>query len=226
MKKAASAIGALAALCSRGRLPQPDQHVDRHADDRPDQAGRHDQLAGRRRHVLADRHRAGHGDRRRQGAFTVLPGLRDARAAAERLDRGGPARSGGAFSFEFSTISFNGPIVVTVAAQDWNDNTTDASVTLQYPGSAVSSFAAVPGSKQAHFPGRRCRTRRATRSTTRQRHVADRDLRHRDRARPDGHFLPPDGARERRPAHLPAHAQRSRGRTSSQLRAAPFRFRS
>ncbi len=59
--------------------------------------------------------------------------------------------AGGAFTFQFSTISFNGPIVVTVAAEDWNDNTAEDSVTLQYSGSAVSSFTAVPGSKEVQL---------------------------------------------------------------------------
>jgi hypothetical protein len=59
--------------------------------------------------------------------------------------------SGGAFSFQFTTVTFNGPIVVRVAAEDWNDNRADAAVTLQYPGSSVSSFTATPGNKQVHL---------------------------------------------------------------------------
>ncbi len=58
---------------------------------------------------------------------------------------------GGAFSFEFSTISFNGPVVVKVTAEDWNDNAADATVTLQYPGSSISSFAAAPGNKHVQL---------------------------------------------------------------------------
>ena len=55
--------------------------------------------------------------------------------------------AGGVFSFQFSTIDFNGPIVVTVKVEDRNDNSSQTAITLQYPGSSISSFVAVPGSK-------------------------------------------------------------------------------
>lgn len=53
----------------------------------------------------------------------------------------------GAFSFQFGTISFSGPIAITVAARDWNDNLGTAAVTLSSPGNAISSFTATPGNK-------------------------------------------------------------------------------
>ena len=45
----------------------------------------------------------------------------------------------GAFSFPFSTLSFSGPIAVTVEATDWNDNVGAASVTLSEPDGQLSS---------------------------------------------------------------------------------------
>ncbi|OHD19959.1 MAG: hypothetical protein A2064_13540 [Spirochaetes bacterium GWB1_66_5] len=54
----------------------------------------------------------------------------------------------GAFSFQFDTVTFNGPIVITLTAQDWNDNQASKTITLNYPGSSVSSFTATPSSKR------------------------------------------------------------------------------
>jgi len=54
----------------------------------------------------------------------------------------------GAFSFQFDTVTFNGPIVITLTAQDWNDNLASKTITLNYPGSSISSFTATPSSKR------------------------------------------------------------------------------
>jgi hypothetical protein len=53
----------------------------------------------------------------------------------------------GSFAFEFSTLSFSGPIAVNVSAKDWNDNEGKGSVTLATPGAAISSFTAAAASK-------------------------------------------------------------------------------
>jgi hypothetical protein len=53
----------------------------------------------------------------------------------------------GSYSFQFSTITFNGPIVVTVTAEDWNDNTVEVFITLSDPGSPISSLSAIPDNK-------------------------------------------------------------------------------
>jgi hypothetical protein len=53
----------------------------------------------------------------------------------------------GIFSFQFGTLSFSGPIAITVKATDWNDNVGDATVTLTEPDSQLSSFTAVPSNK-------------------------------------------------------------------------------
>jgi hypothetical protein len=42
--------------------------------------------------------------------------------------------AGGTFQFSFGTLSFSGPVSVTVRATDWNDNATAASRTLASPG--------------------------------------------------------------------------------------------
>jgi hypothetical protein len=59
--------------------------------------------------------------------------------------------AGGSFSFQFGTITFSGPIAVTVSATDWNDNVGTAMITLTSPGSSISSFTAVPGNKQVQL---------------------------------------------------------------------------
>jgi hypothetical protein len=51
----------------------------------------------------------------------------------------------GAFSIQFSTLDWSGPIAVTVQATDWNDNVGQAVRTLASPGTALSSFTASPG---------------------------------------------------------------------------------
>ncbi len=56
--------------------------------------------------------------------------------------------SSGAYSFQFGTITFSGPIAVTVAARDWNENVGTAVVTLAASGNAISSFSAVPTNKK------------------------------------------------------------------------------
>jgi len=55
------------------------------------------------------------------------------------------------FSFQFVTTDFNGPIVVTVVVEDWNNNISQTSVILEYPGSSLSSFTAVAGNKQVQL---------------------------------------------------------------------------
>jgi hypothetical protein len=55
--------------------------------------------------------------------------------------------SDGSFQFQFSTLDFDSPIVVTITAEDWNDNVGSYSFTLGYSGSALSSLTAVPGNK-------------------------------------------------------------------------------
>jgi hypothetical protein len=57
----------------------------------------------------------------------------------------------GSFSFQFVTTDFNGPIVVTVIAEDWNDNINQTSIILEYPGSSLSSFTAVASNKQVQL---------------------------------------------------------------------------
>jgi hypothetical protein len=59
----------------------------------------------------------------------------------DRLD------GGGHFSFNFSTVSFDGPIVITVEAEDWNDNKIQTQINLLDPGSAISSLTAIPDNK-------------------------------------------------------------------------------
>jgi hypothetical protein len=56
--------------------------------------------------------------------------------------------SNGTYSFQFGTISFSGPIAVTVSAKDWNDNVGTAALTLTSPGSSVSSFTVTPENRQ------------------------------------------------------------------------------
>ena len=57
----------------------------------------------------------------------------------------------GTFSFQFVTTDFNGPIVVTVIAEDWNDNINQTFIILEYPGSSLSSFTAAASSKQVQL---------------------------------------------------------------------------
>ncbi len=54
----------------------------------------------------------------------------------------------GSYSFQFGTISFSGPIAVTVSAKDWNENVGTAVLTLTSPGSSVSSFTVTPENRQ------------------------------------------------------------------------------
>jgi hypothetical protein len=54
----------------------------------------------------------------------------------------------GSFSFQFSTLSFSGPIAITITATDWNDNVGQAKLMLTSPGSSISSFSATPASKK------------------------------------------------------------------------------
>ncbi|MCX6376901.1 MAG: hypothetical protein NTU88_12870, partial [Armatimonadetes bacterium] len=54
----------------------------------------------------------------------------------------------GTYSFQFGTITFNGPIAITVSAKDWNDNVSTAVLTLTSPGSSVSSFTVTPENRQ------------------------------------------------------------------------------
>ncbi len=56
--------------------------------------------------------------------------------------------AGGAFGFQFSTLTYAGPIAVTVEAIDWNDNVGQATVTLTEPDGQLSSFAAAPANKR------------------------------------------------------------------------------
>ena len=56
--------------------------------------------------------------------------------------------AGGAFGFQFSTLTYSGPIAVTVEAIDWNDNVGQATVTLTEPDGQLSSFAAAPANKR------------------------------------------------------------------------------
>ena len=51
----------------------------------------------------------------------------------------------GAFSFQFGTLDFSGPLAVTVQAVDWNDNVGTATRTLVSPGASLSSFTVDPG---------------------------------------------------------------------------------
>jgi len=59
----------------------------------------------------------------------------------------GQINTNGDFSFQFGTIEFNGPIVLDITAEDWNDNLESISVILNDPGSAISSFEAMAGNK-------------------------------------------------------------------------------
>jgi hypothetical protein len=55
--------------------------------------------------------------------------------------------SDGAFSFQFTTLSFNGPIAVIVSATDWNGNVGQKTITLSSSGNSISSFTVTPSSK-------------------------------------------------------------------------------
>jgi hypothetical protein len=59
--------------------------------------------------------------------------------------------TGGSFSIQFSTLSFSGPIGVTVIATDWNDNAGQAMRTLASPGSALSSFSVTPTNREVNL---------------------------------------------------------------------------
>jgi hypothetical protein len=54
----------------------------------------------------------------------------------------------GAFSFQFSTLAWSGPLAVTVEATDWNDNVGEASITLTEPNGQLSSFSAAAANKK------------------------------------------------------------------------------
>jgi hypothetical protein len=54
----------------------------------------------------------------------------------------------GSFSFQFSTLTYSGPIGVTVKATDWNDNVGTTVVTLSEPDGQLSSLTALPANKQ------------------------------------------------------------------------------
>ncbi len=53
----------------------------------------------------------------------------------------------GEFSFTFSTTDYNSDIIIIVTTADWNGNSNSANISLEYPGSPVSSFSVVPGNK-------------------------------------------------------------------------------
>jgi hypothetical protein len=53
----------------------------------------------------------------------------------------------GTFSFSFPTARFTGTMVIKLTAEDWNGNTSTASVTLLNKG-AIPSFTAIPGNRQ------------------------------------------------------------------------------
>ncbi len=53
----------------------------------------------------------------------------------------------GSFIFNFGTVSFSGPIAVTVTATDWNDNSAKKAIALTPKGSSISSFTATPANK-------------------------------------------------------------------------------
>ena len=55
--------------------------------------------------------------------------------------------SAGEFSFQFSTVSFDGPLIIRVTAEDWNDNSSTLEIGLHDPGSPVSSLTALPSNK-------------------------------------------------------------------------------
>ena len=57
----------------------------------------------------------------------------------------------GSFTFQFGTITFDGPIAITISAKDWNDNVGTAMITLTSPGSSVSSFTAVPDNRKVQL---------------------------------------------------------------------------
>ena len=57
----------------------------------------------------------------------------------------------GAFSFQFSTLAFNGPIAVEVLATDWNGNAANARITLAASGNSISSFSATPLNKSVRL---------------------------------------------------------------------------
>ena len=55
----------------------------------------------------------------------------------------------GTFSFIFSTSEYSSDILLTLTGKDWNGNNAEAvALKLVYPGSAISSFKAVPGNKK------------------------------------------------------------------------------
>jgi hypothetical protein len=60
----------------------------------------------------------------------------------------GSVGTNGSYSFQFGTITFSGPIAVTVSAKDWNDNVGTTVLTLTSPGTAISSFTATPSNKK------------------------------------------------------------------------------
>jgi hypothetical protein len=52
------------------------------------------------------------------------------------------------FDLELDTQDFSGPIVIRVVVSDWNDNISEAEVTLDDPGNDIPSFVVVPGSEE------------------------------------------------------------------------------
>jgi len=57
----------------------------------------------------------------------------------------------GGFSFSFPADSLSGSVTIVLTAEDWNGNTTEASLTLVDGGSGIPSFQALPGNKKAVF---------------------------------------------------------------------------
>jgi hypothetical protein len=49
----------------------------------------------------------------------------------------------GSFEFSFDTISFSGPVSLTVTATDWNQNATRVTIALEAPPFALPSFTAI-----------------------------------------------------------------------------------
>ena len=63
----------------------------------------------------------------------------------------GSIAADGSFQFQFSTLTFSGPIAVNVSARDWNDNVGQSAFTLTAPGASISSFTATAGSKSVQL---------------------------------------------------------------------------
>jgi hypothetical protein len=54
----------------------------------------------------------------------------------------------GSFQFSFSTSSYNGTILLTVGAEDWNGNDTRSQIELLYPGNNLPSFTVSGGNRR------------------------------------------------------------------------------